>query len=76
MCLSLVSPSSGGESRKVEKMIEASESQTGKESLLGNSSALVKRGKALYHKFCIHCHGAKGNGRGKASYYLFPKPRN
>ncbi len=76
MCLSLVSPSSGGESRKVEKMIEASEFQTGKESLLGNSGALVKRGKALYHKFCIHCHGAKGNGRGKASYYLFPKPRN
>ena len=49
MCLSLVAPSSGGESRKVEKMIEASESQTGKESLLGNSGALVKRGKALYH---------------------------
>ncbi len=70
MCLSLVPPSSGVESRKVEKMIEESESQTGTELLV------EKRGKALYYKFCIPCHGAEGNGKGNASYYLFPKPRN
>jgi len=34
ICLSLASSSSGADSRKVEKMIEASEPQTGEESLV------------------------------------------
>jgi len=34
------------------------------------------RGKALYEKFCITCHGADGKGEGTAAVYLSPKPRD
>lgn len=36
----------------------------------------VDEGTALYEKLCASCHGKTGDGRGRASRYLFPKARN
>ena len=33
-------------------------------------------GAALYEKLCASCHGKTGDGRGRASRYVFPKPRD
>lgn len=38
--------------------------------------ALAERGKVLYAKQCLPCHGATGRGDGKAAYLLYPKPRD
>lgn len=38
----------------------------------GNAAA----GKVVYERFCVSCHGAEGDGRGEASSYIFPKPRD
>lgn len=48
----------------------AQESHIGK--LVGNA----KRGKALYQRYCIFCHGPNGDGRGESAPYLDPKPRD
>lgn len=40
--------------------------------LIGNA----KRGKALYQRYCIYCHGPYGDGRGQSATYLDPKPRD
>lgn len=34
------------------------------------------RGKVVYERFCISCHGEEGDGRGEASSFIFPKPRD
>ncbi len=34
------------------------------------------KGKALYDKHCLVCHGEKGDGKGAAAKFLFPKPRD
>jgi mono/diheme cytochrome c family protein len=33
-------------------------------------------GVALFEKICANCHGKNGDGRGIASRYVFPRPRN
>lgn len=33
-------------------------------------------GEALYAQHCAACHGAKGDGKGLAAAFLFPKPRD
>ncbi len=33
-------------------------------------------GKKLYLNYCAHCHGVDGDGKGSASRYFHPKPRN
>ena len=33
-------------------------------------------GKKLYSNYCAHCHGADGDGKGNASRYFHPKPRD
>lgn len=40
------------------------------------TQSLFSKGKALYEKQCISCHGKWGAGDGKAAYLLYPKPRN
>jgi len=46
------------------------------ESHVGKLSGNVKRGKALYERYCIFCHGPNGDGRGESAPYLDPKPRD
>jgi DMSO reductase family type II enzyme heme b subunit len=33
-------------------------------------------GKILYDKWCSQCHGEKGDGKGPAADFVFPKPRD
>jgi hypothetical protein len=33
------------------------------------------QGKVFYDEFCLVCHGEKGDGKGPAARFLFPKPR-
>lgn len=40
------------------------------------SEAVFSKGKAVYERQCAVCHGAAGQGDGKAAYLLYPKPRN
>jgi mono/diheme cytochrome c family protein len=48
----------------------------GQESHVGNFVGSAKRGKALYERYCIFCHGPYGDGRGASAPYLDPKPRD
>ena len=34
------------------------------------------RGKAVYEKHCVECHGAEGKGDGPSAAYLAPRPRD
>jgi cytochrome c oxidase cbb3-type subunit 2 len=36
----------------------------------------LERGKKVYQKFCINCHGPIGDGQGTAAPYLMPPPLN
>ncbi len=40
----------------------------------GNDS--IARGKAVYEKRCVECHGVSGRGDGRASPLLTPRPRD
>lgn len=46
------------------------------ESHVGKLEGNAKRGKALYQRYCIFCHGRYGDGRGESAPYLDPKPRD
>jgi mono/diheme cytochrome c family protein len=46
------------------------------ENHVGNLTGNEKRGKALYERYCIFCHGQYGDGRGESAPYLDPKPRD
>ncbi len=36
----------------------------------------ARAGKVVYDAKCAVCHGERGDGKGKAAYLLFPKPRD
>lgn len=38
--------------------------------------AIAENGQQLYARHCAACHGEKGDGRGLAARFLFPKPRD
>jgi len=40
------------------------------------SEDFLARGKAVYDRRCIGCHGPKGDGNGVAATFLFPRPRD
>jgi mono/diheme cytochrome c family protein len=40
------------------------------------SEAQRQSGKALYDKYCVQCHGEKGDGQGPAAIHLRPMPRD
>ena len=46
------------------------------DSHVGKFVGSAKRGKALYQRYCIFCHGPYGDGRGVSAPYLDPKPRD
>ena len=43
---------------------------------LPNTARQVARGKAVYERRCVGCHGAQGDGNGPAATFLDPRPRN
>jgi len=47
----------------------------GQETRVGKLVGNAKRGKALYTRYCIFCHGPLGDGRGESAPFLDPKPR-
>ena len=40
------------------------------------TAATVEAGKLVYEQHCSACHGVNGDGKGPASIWLFPRPRN
>jgi cytochrome c oxidase cbb3-type subunit I/II len=46
------------------------------ESKIGNLTGSAVRGKQLYRRYCIGCHGPQGDGQGENAPYLTPKPRD
>jgi mono/diheme cytochrome c family protein len=46
------------------------------QSHVGKYVGSAKRGKALYERYCIFCHGPFGDGRGVSAPFLDPKPRD
>lgn len=36
----------------------------------------LERGRVLYSKFCVYCHGKDGNGAGPVAFFLNVKPRD
>jgi len=46
------------------------------ESHIGSLTGNAKRGKELYQRFCIFCHGQYGDGEGVTAPYIDPKPRD
>jgi mono/diheme cytochrome c family protein len=51
-------------------------SSRAQESHIGDLTGEATRGKALYQRYCIFCHGTYGDGRGESAPYLDPKPRD
>ncbi len=39
-------------------------------------ATLLQRGRAVYHKYCVGCHGPTGKGDGPAARRLLTKPRD
>jgi len=50
--------------------VQAQEAQDGK------LSGHAEQGKPLYRRYCIGCHGPRGDGAGENAPYIDPKPRN
>ena len=46
------------------------------ETHIGNLAGNVKRGKELYRRYCLGCHGILGNGQGENAIHLDPRPRD
>ncbi|MBZ5574388.1 MAG: cytochrome c [Acidobacteriia bacterium] len=46
------------------------------EAKVGHLDGNQRRGKDLYQRYCIYCHGKYGDGQGENAFYLDPKPRD
>jgi mono/diheme cytochrome c family protein len=42
----------------------------------GKLTEQENRGKGLYRRYCVGCHGVRGDGNGDSAPYLDPKPRD
>ena len=63
-------------SKSVERLIE----ETKKDAPPGPAADIrrkrLEQGEGYYRRYCQHCHGPEGRGKGNASPYLLPAPRN
>jgi cytochrome c oxidase cbb3-type subunit 2 len=48
----------------------------GQESHIGGLTGEASRGKQLYRRYCVGCHGPLGDGRGENAPWVDPKPRD
>jgi mono/diheme cytochrome c family protein len=48
----------------------------GAETNVGGVNGDAARGKPLYRRYCVGCHGAKGDGQGDNAPYMDPRPRD
>jgi cytochrome c oxidase cbb3-type subunit I/II len=46
------------------------------ETHIGGLTGNVRRGEKLYDRFCVFCHGARGDGTGENAPYMDPRPRD
>jgi mono/diheme cytochrome c family protein len=46
------------------------------ETQVGKLTGHADQGKQLYRRYCIGCHGPRGDGAGENAPYIDPKPRN
>jgi len=46
------------------------------ETHIGGLTGEASRGKQLYRRYCVGCHGPLGDGRGENAVWIDPKPRN
>jgi len=53
-----------------------SEVTCAQESHIGSRTGEASRGKQLYQRYCVGCHGPLGDGRGENAPWIDPKPRN
>ncbi len=74
--LTLALPGQAIESRKVEKMIEGAQPREVQAFMAREREKILNRGRSVFQKFCIHCHGERGKGDGAATPYLTPLPRD
>jgi DMSO reductase family type II enzyme heme b subunit len=63
----------GIQSKTVKELIEMTAPDRGAER---EKQSFLRRGKKAYWQFCVHCHGERGQGKGHASPYLYPLPRD
>ena len=45
-------------------------------TLTGRADTTIVRGRVVYERRCVGCHGEKGDGNGPAATFLDPRPRN
>jgi cytochrome c oxidase cbb3-type subunit I/II len=45
-------------------------------AVAGGPTGNARRGKVVYERDCVSCHGELGNGNGESSQWITPKPRD
>lgn len=66
----------GVEPRKPEKLESALVGAAWAQAKPAETPENLERGRTLYAKRCLACHGDKGDGRGPVAPYLNPRPRD
>ena len=57
-------------------MLAAAIPSRGAETHVGGVNGEAVRGKQLYRRYCVGCHGVKGDGQGDNAPYMDPRPRD
>ena len=57
-------------------LLFSSQACLAQDSHIGKLTGNAKRGKPLYDRYCIFCHGPRGDGMGENTPHLDPKPRD
>jgi mono/diheme cytochrome c family protein len=52
------------------------DSRVGMESHIGNITGHAKDAKTNYRRYCVSCHGDRGDGQGESFPWVDPKPRD